>query len=231
MQQRFLEDVFPYMTPEMLRLAYKADEEYEKTHPSQDFGLDLHEMEMHYLGEKSDFYPDRLIPKNHRVVQEGFNIKEMRNKETDVHPSLILEGSLFGSKAQNKEPVPELISSLKTQSYNQKNVIPETIYKARKEYNNYKMLWDGQGKFVFDKIHSNRGREHLVVERILGVFESKLYLKNWVINKGKGSMRVSRMFRRAIHESHRKHDLPKKVRESLTGAGPRIGVLGYGIKH
>ena len=101
-QQHFLEEVLPQMTPEMIRLAYEIDSEYEKISPSQDYGLDLQEMEKKFLGEEIEYYPERLIPKNKKIKNEAFRIEELRNKDKSVHVSSMLESSLFGNKLKGK---------------------------------------------------------------------------------------------------------------------------------
>ena len=229
-QQHFLEEILPEMTPEMLRLAYDIDEEFEKIVPSQDYGLDLEEMEKNYLGEEKQFYPGRFIPNNPKINRQEMRIRQLRELNSPPK-SVVLEESLFGSKLSDEEEE-RVISSKKIEQLKRKTELQiQKLKKAEKHLFQFAKHEDILDKLLRNKAFSRKGKDHFVVERIMGFSQGQIFMKNWIVNKGKGSMRVSRMFKRVIHQSHRPDYLPKKVIEKNKLYGPRVASSGYGIVH
>lgn len=68
-----------------------------------------------------------------------------------------------------------------------------------------------------------------VIEGFVGKGSSGYLLKSWMVYKGHGSERVNRGFKRAVHDSERRHrlscNMQKKVRK-----GPRYVAMGQGVK-
>jgi hypothetical protein len=230
-QQHFLEEVFPEMTPEILRLAYEVDKEYENVVPSQDYGLDLEIMEQMYLGEERQFYPNKLISKNPKIFRQEMKIKKLQELHNPTPKSAILEESLFGKKLSNEEQL-GVISPRKVEIFkNRNNALIQRLKNADESYKIYSKNENNFEKILRPKVQSRRGKDHFVVERIMGFSSGQYWMKNWIVNKGKGTMRVNKMFKRVIQQSHRPDYLPKKVLERNRKYGPRKAALGYGVVH
>lgn len=70
----------------------------------------------------------------------------------------------------------------------------------------------------------------IVTEKFHGYGTKGFYVKSWIVSKGRGSLKVSRMFKAAVQRSNgAKHRLPDKVAWKLK-KGPRVASLGHGIK-
>ena len=72
-------------------------------------------------------------------------------------------------------------------------------------------------------------REDQVIEKIVSTGSPPYYIKNWIVYRGQGMMRVNRMFKKIVERSHYKDHLPHRVVEKLD-QGPRIASLGFGVK-
>lgn len=77
-----------------------------------------------------------------------------------------------------------------------------------------------------------RGKtQDLVVEKIMGYGKGKVLLKNWLVNRGMGKMRVNKMFRRSVYEAHQDSSLPQATKIKQQKFGPRRSSLGHGVLH
>lgn len=228
-QQHFLEEILPQMTPEMIRLAYELDAKHDKIHPTQDYGLDLEEMEKHFLGEESMYYPGKLISKNPKIIRENMRIKELQSKSKSLPKSVMMETSLFGTKLE--EPSEGEVNVRSLEKYNQKDQLTlMKMEKAKKQYEKLVLEDYKPENIMKDKVYSRRAVDHFVVERIMGFGPGQVFIKNWIVNKGKGKMRVNKMFRRTVMESHREDYLPREVIRRNKVFGPRKASLGTGVK-
>lgn len=70
-------------------------------------------------------------------------------------------------------------------------------------------------------------KEDFLIEefKIVGKGTEPYAMKNWIIHKGKGSLRVNAMFKRIVESSHVPDTLPANVRAKMH-LGPRIASLG-----
>ena len=214
----------------MIRLAYEIDAKYEKIYPTQDYGLDLKEMEKLYLGEESVTYPHKLIPNNPKIIRENLRIKELREdqEQNKIPKSAQFETSLFGSKLG--EANEGEVSPRKLEKYNQENQIQiQRLKKANEQNEKLTEDYYKAENILKEKTFSRKGLDHFVVEKILGFGPGQIFIKNWVVSRGKGAMKVNKMFRRTILESHRKDYLPRDVIERNKKLGPRMASLGHGV--
>ena len=221
----------PEMTPEMIRMAYKLDEQFEDVIPVQDYGLDLNEMEQMYLGESKQAFPNQIYAKNPKIQKEEMKIKKLRDSQRQEPLSAMLDESLFGAKldSADKEPV---ISLRKLEEFEKRNdVLKKKVEKAYLEANKAFDKQKYAEKKMRQGVRPRQELDYLVVERIMGFNNGQIYLKNWIVNKGKGSMRVNKMFKRVIEQSHRKDYVPQSVLKRNSQFGPRKASLGYGVIH
>ncbi|KRX03431.1 hypothetical protein PPERSA_02810 [Pseudocohnilembus persalinus] len=72
-----------------------------------------------------------------------------------------------------------------------------------------------------------RARSQKVTTGFVGNQEKGYYIKEWIVNSGKGSDKVTSMFKKAVYFSEDPKRLPKKVQNKLS-KGPRIASQGYG---
>jgi len=72
-------------------------------------------------------------------------------------------------------------------------------------------------------------KEDFVIEKIVSTDSPPYYLKNWIVYRGHGMMRVNRMFKKIVERSHYKGHFPLKVAAKLD-QGPRIASIGFGVK-
>lgn len=85
-------------------------------------------------------------------------------------------------------------------------------------------------KEIEERVNKTKSkREDFVIEKIVSTGSPPYYLKNWLIYRGRGMMRVNRMFKKIVERSYYQGHLPYDVNKKLE-KGPRIASLGYGVK-
>ena len=133
-QQHFLEEVLPQMNPQMMYASTMLDQKMEEVYPSKDYGLDLKEMELDFIGEDVDAFPVNMLPKNLQIQRDMLNMKEMRANEKKIHPSMVKEESLFGSKLKTEEKEASPQPPVKVEDFKQVGMISNNFKKSMRDY-------------------------------------------------------------------------------------------------
>lgn len=68
-----------------------------------------------------------------------------------------------------------------------------------------------------------------VIEGFVGKGAAGYLLKSWIVYKGHGSERVNRAFKRAVHDSERRHRLSHNMQKRVH-KGPRYVAMTHGVK-
>ncbi len=72
-------------------------------------------------------------------------------------------------------------------------------------------------------------KEDFVIEQMNSKAAQPYFIKNWIVYKGPGSLKVSNQFRRIVEGHNRKDYLPYHSQRRLKD-GPRIACLGYKVR-
>ena len=231
MQQLYLEDILPKMPVEMIKLSNDMDKILTGRTVIQDYGMDLEEMERQMLGEEKIFFPNHLIPDNPKIHREQYTSSRMLDRSETPPLEAEFEDSVFGKKGRNYVPK-QVISEEKMYEYHQrKDHLKHKTKQIGDAYNKYLRLHHQMEVEPQWELKERGKKQDLVVERIMGHGRGKIRLKNWMVNNGAGKMRVTKMFRRCVHESHQENSLPKEVRGRAGWKGPRLGGVGHGVVH
>lgn len=221
------------MNIEMLNAAMKYDAVANEAFMPVDYGLDLELLEKIKFGEESTYFPNHLIPNNPKINKEKYKIEELKNKEDKVPRSALYDRSLFGNRTVSiDQEIDTIVSDNKVQEYNDRKKLKDLeVEKAYEKYLNFMRFNMNFFEKPREKMFHRQNMDDIVLEQKMGHGQATIHLKNWVVHKGKGAMRVNKMFKRCVHNSHRPSHMQEKDKNKNMLYGPRRVSIGHGVKH